>query len=103
MKLKNLKKDIVVLAVFLLMQCLDGVFTYIGISKFGLRIEANPILIIMISSIGTGPALITAKITASILGIFLHIRQNFNILLFLTGYYLGIVVPWITIYFYARF
>ena len=34
----------VVLLVFLLAQCLDGVFTYVGVKTYGIGIEANPLI-----------------------------------------------------------
>ena len=32
------------LALFLLMQCLDGVLTYLGVVTFGIAMEGNPIV-----------------------------------------------------------
>src|SRR5215218_1119680 len=63
-----------VLLVFLLAQCFDGVFTYVGVVSFGPAIEANPLIAGLMASIGHGPGLVTAKVTAVVLGIGLHLR-----------------------------
>ena len=34
----------VIVIVFLLAQCFDGVFTYVGVISFGMGIEANPLI-----------------------------------------------------------
>src|SRR5689334_3321111 len=50
-----------VLVVFLLAQCFDGVFTYIGVSSFGLGVEANPLVASVMATIGHGAGLIAVK------------------------------------------
>ena len=58
---------------FLLAQASDGVLTYVGISTFGASIEANPLIGWLMATIGHGPALAAAKLTASTFGIALHL------------------------------
>src|SRR4051812_47466203 len=65
----------VVLLLFLLAQCFDGVFTYVGVVSFGMTIEANPIIAMLMASFGHGIALLGAKLVAALLGIGLHVRQ----------------------------
>jgi hypothetical protein len=85
---------------FLLAQCFDGVFTYVGVVSFGLRIEANPLVASLMASIGHGPGLIVAKGVAIALGIGLHLRQVHTAVALLTGFYVLVaVIPWMGIVF----
>lgn len=43
------------------LQVLDGVFTSIGISRFGLQIEGNPILRYLMAEFGANPTLFALK------------------------------------------
>ena len=56
-----------VLVAFLLVQCFDGVFTYVGVSAFGLGIEANPVVAGLMTHLGQGPGLLSAKMMAAFL------------------------------------
>ena len=90
--------DIVVLG-FLLTQCLDGAFTYLGISLWGLAIEANPIISSAISYAGLGVGLAGAKLFAAALGIALHLCRVHNVVALLTAIYLvGAIAPWTAIF-----
>ena len=51
----------VALLVFLIAQASDGVLTYVGVSTYGLRIEANPLIGWLMSLIGQGAALATCR------------------------------------------
>jgi len=53
--------DLIIVA-FLLAQCLDGVFTYVGVMTFGTGIEANPVIAWLMQAFGSGPALTGAKL-----------------------------------------
>jgi hypothetical protein len=89
-----------VLIVFLLAQCFDGVFTYVGVVSFGLGIEANPLVAALMASIGHGAGLFTAKAVAIVLGIGLHLRQVHGAVALLAGFYVFVaVLPWIAILF----
>ena len=89
------------LVAFLLAQCFDGVFTYVGVLTFGLGSEANPILAAPMSAFGNGPALAGAKVTAATLGICLHLREVHGAVALLTGFYLTVaIVPWTVILFF---
>lgn len=90
----------VVLILFLLAQCLDGVFTYVGVVTYGSGIEANPIIIALMSHFGHGVALMSAKSLAGLLGIVLHVRQvHIAVALLAVFYLLVAVLPWMTILF----
>lgn len=89
-----------VLVVFLLAQCFDGVFTYVGVVTFGVSIEANPVLVTLMAALGQGPALMAAKLLASALGICLHLREVHGAIALLTLFYLvAAIVPWTVIFF----
>ena len=90
----------VALVIFLLAQCFDGVFTYVGVVSFGLGIEANPLVAALMASIGHGAGLLTAKAIAMVLGIGLHLRQVHGAVALLAGFYVLVaVLPWTAILF----
>jgi hypothetical protein len=91
----------VAVVLFLLAQCLDGVFTYVGVASFGISIEANPLIAGLMTTFGHGAALAGAKSVAAILGICLHLRQVHGAVALLTGFYIAAaVVPWTMILFF---
>lgn len=90
--------DIAVLS-FLVVQCLDGVFTYLGVSIWGPGIEANPIISSAMSAAGLGPGLAGAKLVAIAFGIVLHLRRVHNLVAFLTFIYLAVaILPWTALF-----
>jgi uncharacterized membrane protein len=90
----------VVLLVFLLAQCLDGVFTYVGVTTFGNTIEANPLIAALMAHFGHGYALVGAKSVAGLLGIGLHVRQVHGAVALLAAFYLLVaILPWMAILF----
>jgi hypothetical protein len=92
--------DLVLIA-FLLVQCFDGVFTYVGVSAFGLGIEANPIIAGLMTHLGHGPGLLSAKMTAVALGILLHLQGVHMAVAMLTGFYAAAAIgPWTLILFF---
>jgi hypothetical protein len=89
-----------VLVAFLLVQCFDGVFTYVGVSAFGLAIEGNPIVAGLMTHLGHGPGLLSAKMVAVFLGICLHVREVHLAIAILTGFYAAAALaPWTVILF----
>ena len=90
----------VALVLFLLFQCFDGVFTYVGVMTFGVGIEANPFITGLISQFGIAPSLLGAKIVASALGIALHLGRVHRAVALLAGFYLiAAILPWSVILF----
>ena len=90
-----------VLVAFLLVQCFDGVFTYVGVSAFGLGIEANPVVAGLMTHLGQGPGLLSAKMMAAFLGILLHFREVHLAVAVLTGFYAAAAIaPWALILFF---
>jgi hypothetical protein len=91
----------VVLVVFLLSQVFDGAFTYLGVVTFGARIEANPLIAVLMTHLGHGAALLAAKIVAGSLGIGLHLRGTHAAVAVLAVFYVAVaVLPWAVILFF---
>ena len=91
----------VVLAVFLLAQCLDGILTYVGVTAFGIGVEGNPIIIALMTHLGHGLGLLSAKVVAGTLGIWLHLFHIDSVVAVLAGFYLtAAVAPWTLILFF---
>lgn len=89
-----------VFILFLVAQCLDGVFTYLGVLTFGPGIEANPVVGALMLHFGHGAGLLGAKLVAIVLGIALHLRQVHTALAALTAFYFAAaILPWTTILF----
>lgn len=81
--------------VFLLAQYLDGIFTYLGVMRFGIAIEANPLISALMSSFGGGAAIVIAKVTAIVLGMALHLGRVHRAVAFLAAFYIAAaIVPW---------
>ncbi|MDQ3068481.1 MAG: DUF5658 family protein [Acidobacteriota bacterium] len=85
---------------FLLTQVLDGVFTYAGVSAFGIAAEGNPLLAWLMSSYGELIALAGAKIVAAGCGIALYVLAVDRLLAVLTLVYIGAaLIPWTMVLF----
>ena len=90
--------DLIVVG-FMLVQCLDGALTYLGVTTWGLGIEANPLISSAVSAAGLGVGLFTAKLVAAGFGILLHLRRVHNLVALLTLIYLGIaILPWTALF-----
>jgi hypothetical protein len=95
---KTLFGDLMVVA-FLLMQCLDGVFTYLGIGIWGPGIEANPLLSTAMTVTGVGAGVAGAKLVAIGFGIVLHLQRVHNVVALLTVIYFGAaILPWAALF-----
>ncbi|PYR00732.1 MAG: hypothetical protein DMF97_09005 [Acidobacteria bacterium] len=84
---------------FLIVQCLDGVLTYLGVSIWGPDIEANPLISSAMALAGPIPGLAGAKLVAIGFGIILHLRRVHNIVALLTLVYLTVaILPWAALF-----
>ena len=91
----------VVIVVFLVSQALDGIFTYLGISAFGLS-EGNPLIAMSFRHAGVGPALTIAKLLSVGCSMLLHLFELHRTLALLTVLYLSLaVLPWSYLIFIA--
>lgn len=89
--------DSVVLA-FLVVQALDGVLTYVGLTSNGPVTEGNPIVASLMALFGLGPGLAGAKLVAGSLGITLHLFGTHRLIALLTAIYLVVaILPWATL------
>jgi len=95
---KSLFGDLMVVG-FVLMQCLDGVFTYLGVGIWGPAIEANPLISSAMSTAGVAAGLGGAKVVAIGFGILLHLRRVHTVVAVLTAIYFTIaVLPWTALF-----
>ena len=95
---QSLFGDLVVIS-FLLVQFLDGVFTYLGVSIWGRGIEANPLVSLAIAAGGLGTGLVAAKLVAIGFGIVLHLRRVHNLVALLTALYIAAaILPWTALF-----
>jgi hypothetical protein len=84
---------------FLLMQCLDGVFTYLGVGIWGPRIEANPLISSAIGVVGVVCAIAIAKAVAIGFGMALHLRRVHNLVAMLSAiYFTAAILPWTALF-----
>ena len=89
------------LVAFLLAQAFDGVLTYVGVSTYGARMEGNPVLVWLMTTVGLGLAVTTAKTAAGVFGIALHLTSVHRVVALLTAFYVAVaVLPWIGILYY---
>ncbi len=96
---RNVFGDIA-LILFLLAQAGDGVLTYVGVSTYGIGIEGNPIIAWLMESMGEGLALTTAKMTAAVFGVALHLSAVHKaVALLAVFYFAAAVLPWMAILF----
>jgi hypothetical protein len=89
----------VVVICFVVVQYLDGLFTYFGVHIWGASIEANPIVSSAVSIAGVGGGLAAAKLAAIGFGIVLHLRKVHGVVAFLTTIYLVMaILPWTVLF-----
>ena len=90
----------VALLLFLLAPASDGVLTYVGVSTYGVGIEGNPVIAWLMGAMGEGLALTTAKVTAGVFGIALHLSSVHKVVAVLALFYFAVAVfPWVAILF----
>lgn len=80
---------------FLIVQALDGVLTYVGLASVGHVTEGNPLVASLMSLFGIGPGLLSAKLGASTLGVALHLSGTHRLVAALTAiYFAAAILPW---------
>jgi len=86
------------LAIFVMLQMLDGVLTYAAVDRFGASAEGNPLLATWIVIGGAAPALVGAKLLACACGGVLYAAGVHRMLVGLSALYLfAAVMPWLQI------
>jgi hypothetical protein len=84
---------------FLAVQILDGVFTYVATSAIGPDAEANVVLAAWMVLVGPGPTLVVAKSVAAGAGAFLYRTGFHGVLSTLTFIYaVASIGPWLHVY-----
>jgi hypothetical protein len=87
-----------VVLIFLVAQALDGVLTYVGLASAGHVTEGNPLVAGLMGAVGLGPALVSAKLGASSLGVALHLSGTHRLMALLTAiYFAAAILPWTAI------
>ena len=87
------------LAIFIVLQMVDGVLTYAAVDRFGASAEGNAIIATWIVITGALPALVGAKLLACACGGVLYAAGVHRVLAGLTALYLfAAVVPWLRIF-----
>jgi hypothetical protein len=91
---KDVYGNLVVIG-FMVVQCLDGVLTYIGLVMWGPGIEANPLVTSAVALAGPEAGLTGAKLVAASCGIVLHLLRVHGVIALLTAFYLiAAIAPW---------
>jgi hypothetical protein len=84
---------------FLLMQCLDGVFTYLAVGIWGPGIEANPLISSTMELTGVGASVAGAKLVAIAFGMLLHLQRVHKVVALLTAiYFAAAILPWTVLF-----
>jgi len=95
---RSLWGDLIVVT-FLITQCLDGVFTYLGVAIWGPGIEANPLISSAMGVVGVLYGVAGAKAVAIGFGIVLHLRRVHNLVVALTAiYFAAAILPWAVVF-----
>lgn len=83
------------LLVFQLLNLLDGIFTYQGVTKLGIEVEANLLVYWSMKRVGIIPAILAFKLLAAGSGVWLALRNDLHWLWLVILIYLWIaVIPW---------
>jgi len=91
----DLRQGPMVLALFFLIQLLDGGLTYWGVTRFGIDLEMNALLSGWMHEIGPAATLMVAKLIACGCGMILYRAKYLRPLAAVAGLCLGVaVVPW---------
>jgi len=84
---------------FVVVQALDGAMTFIGMDRFGVHIEANPLLFVYVQALGPALALAAAKLFAIGCGAALYLTAQHKTLAALAVMYVvGAIGPWIHLF-----
>ena len=85
-----------VLVAYLMAQVCDGLFTYIGVAIYGMRVEGNPVLGWLMGALGYAAGVAAAKTAAGAFGIALHLAAVHRVVAALAVFYVVVaLVPWI--------
>lgn len=87
--------DNFIIVTFVLVQILDGILTYKGVSTWGLDIELNPIVGLFMSVLGVALGLVAAKLVGIMAGLIIYWHGFYGFVALLTAIYVAIaILPW---------
>ena len=88
-------RGIAAVALFSAVQVADAVLTAEGVARFGLGMESNPVIALLIATVGAGTALSVAKLIAVAGAMGLHWLRCHTVLALLTILYVFVaMLPW---------
>ena len=88
-------RALAIVALFVTIQAADLVLTLTGLSRFGVDMEANPLLAASIRMCGAGVTLLTAKMIAIGLATVLNsVRAHLTLAILTVLYVFAALVPW---------
>jgi hypothetical protein len=88
-------RALAIVALFVAIQAADFVLTLNGLSRFGIDMEANPLLAASIRMCGAGVTLLTAKMIAIGLATMLNaVRAHLALAILTVLYVFAALVPW---------
>jgi hypothetical protein len=88
-------RAILMLALFAAVQLADAVFTAVGVTRFGIAAEANPLIAYFMKTWGVGVGLALAESIALTAGRLLHLCAQHLIVAMLTVLFVfAAVIPW---------
>jgi hypothetical protein len=91
---RRLYGDVVWIA-FVVVQAMDGLFTYVGMQLHGIAAEANPLIAWYAATYGITASVLFAKLFAALCGAVLHASARHQVLAVLTlTYSLVAIWPW---------
>lgn len=94
--MKQSKKELILWASALaILQILDGLLTFWGVSNFGPNVEGNPLVKSLIEKFGADAALLSIKLFGIFLSFLFVKLEAHKVLIFLTGLYGGVVLIWL--------
>jgi hypothetical protein len=112
--LNNILLKILIL-IHIIFQILDGTFTYIGVSTYGLEIEGNPIIVYFMKIMGIEIGILFPKIIGILLILYISIflikykyisyieKLGFWSLILINLFYAWVVSVWAYFLFYIKF
>lgn len=84
---------------FIVVQLIDWIATYQGLTLFGTSVEANPLLRFLMERYDIIMVLTTSKLFATMAGSFLHFANRHSMVAALTLVYMMFaIVPWMKLF-----
>ena len=82
----------IVVVAYVIVQLLDGVYTYIGVSRLGISVELNPLVGWAMTILGVGFGLVVVKFVTTGFGALIYYHGYHNLLALITAFYMAVVI-----------